>query len=91
MARYRVPDYSDKSFDGMLLWFSEMSVRDLLFHPDDPPKTIYSIATGKRLFNKRECRAVERILSDMFEEFGDDVYAAAYPIFMHRMGIRLDA
>mgnify|MGYP001565083895 FL=1 len=46
MSTSRIPDYSDKSIDGMLTWFSEMSVRDLLFHPDDAPETIISTATG---------------------------------------------
>jgi len=27
----------------------------------------------------------------MFNRFGDEVYEAAYPIFMKRMGIQLDA
>jgi hypothetical protein len=42
----RIPDFSDKSFDGMLTWFSEMSLRNLIFHPDDMPESIVSITTN---------------------------------------------
>ncbi|MDP1709234.1 MAG: hypothetical protein Q8L89_09275 [Gammaproteobacteria bacterium] len=91
MNASRIPDFSDKSFDGMLMWFSEMSVRDLLFHPDDAPETIISIATGEKFFTATECRNLESTLATMFRQFGSDVYEAAYPIFMKRMNIQLDA
>lgn len=87
----RIPDYSEHSFDGMLLWFATMSVRKLLFHPDDPAETIYNIATGEPTFSPTESRKANAILETMFNRFGDEVYEAAYPIFMKRMGIQLDA
>jgi len=87
----RIPDYSNHSFDGMLLWFATMSERGLLFHPDDPADEIYDIATGKPAFSPTESRKVKQLLETMFNKFGDKVYEAAYPIFMRRMGIRLDA
>jgi len=87
----RIPEFSDKSFDGMLLWFATMSRRELLFHPDDPAENIYNIATGKPTFLPAESRKANAILETMFNRFGDEVYEAAYPIFMKRMGIQLDA
>lgn len=91
MSTSRLPDYSDKSIDGMLTWFSEMSVRDLLFHPDDVPETIISTTTGERFFTNSECQMLEDVLAAMFQQFGSSVYEAAYPAFMQRMGIQLDA
>ena len=91
MNTSRIPDFSDKSFDGMLIWFSEMSVQDLIFHPDDAPETIVSITTGENVFTVDECHKLDKILSEMFSKFGDEIYEAAYPSFMKRMDIQLDA
>ena len=87
----RIPDFSDQSFDGMLLWFASMSKDDLLFHPDDLPQDIFDIATGAKTFSPDECGKAGSILNTMFELHGDDVYEAAYPVFMNCMGIHLDA
>ena len=91
MNTSRVPSYTEKNFDGMLTWFAEMSVRDLLLHPDDAPEQILSISDGEKVFSPHECQAINNIIDEMFDEFGDDVYEAAYPAFMKRMGIQLDA
>lgn len=91
MNTSRIPGFSDKSVNAMLTWFSEMSVRDLLFHPDDAPQTIISIVTGENMFTTSECQILEGILAEMFWQFGNNVYEAAYPAFMRRMGIQLDA
>jgi len=91
MSASRIPEFSDKSFDGMLFWFATMSVRELLFHPDDPAENIYNIASGEPTFSPAESREANAILKTMFNRFGDEVYEAAYPIFMKRMGIQLDA
>ncbi|MDD5273104.1 MAG: hypothetical protein PHU14_10330 [Methylovulum sp.] len=91
MNTSRIPDFSNKSFDGMLMWFSEMSVRGLMFHPDDAPETMVSIATDEKIFTDDECNKIGGILSEMFSQFNDDVYDAAYPIFMKCIGMRLDA
>jgi len=87
----RIPEFSDKSFDGMLFWFATMSRRRLLFHPDDAPEDIGIISTGKPMFSPVESREAGAILETMFNRFGGEVYEAAYPIFMKRMGIQLDA
>ena len=83
----RIPEFSDYSFEGMLVWFASMSERDLLFHPDDLPETIFNIATGAKTFSPNECSKAGSILNTMFELHGDDVYEAAYPVFMKCMGI----
>lgn len=91
MITSRIPSYTEKSFDGMPIWFAEMSKRDLLFHPDDAPESIVSLSDGEQFFSAYECRLINNIFDDMFSEFGDDVYEAAYPVYMKRMGIQLDA
>ncbi len=91
MNTSRIPDFADNSFDGMLMWFSEMSVRGLLFHPDDAPESIESFDSNEKCFTENECNKLDRILCNMFEQFGNDVYEAAYPIFMKCAGWKLDA
>lgn len=87
----RIPACKNYTFDGMLYWFAEMSVNDLLFHPDDDPADIVRIADNTPTFDKNEVRLLRKILDRMFVENGLDVYEAAYPVFMKRMGIQLDA
>lgn len=91
MIESRIPEYSNSSFDGMLVWFAEMSVRGLLFHPEDKPEDIVAIDNNQPFFNDAECQQLNLILESMFERFGDMVCEAAYPIFMKTMGLRLDA
>ena len=91
MQATRVPDFTNNTFDGMLNWFAEMSVRELLFHPDDSPAQIITIADGSAAFTTGECRKLEGILADMFRKHGDGVHEACYPIFMKAGGQRLDA
>jgi len=91
MNTSRIPDYSENSFDGMLFWFATMSERGLLFHPDDLADEICNIVTGEPTFTPAESLKANAILETMFNQFGDQVYEAAYPVFMKRMGIQLDA
>lgn len=91
MQAARVPDFTNNTFDGMLYWFAEMSVRNLLFHPDDSPAQIITIADGTQVFTTGECRKLEGILADMFHKHGDRVHEACYPVFMKAVGQRLDA
>lgn len=91
MNTSRIPEFSDKSFNGMQNWFATMSVRELLFHPDDLPETISGIATGEPTFSATECVEVSAVLNEMIAQHGDKVYEAAYPVFMKRMGISPDA
>jgi len=91
MNTSRIPEFSDKSYDGMLIWFATMSERELLFHPDDVPEEVITTASGERLFSPAEALQLRKIIDTMFELHGDNVYEAAYPIFMKRMGIQMDA
>jgi hypothetical protein len=93
MSESRIPDLVELSTNGMLMWFAEMSVRDLIFHPEDPPRSIIDIADGARSFDDAECEKLEGILATMYEALGDGVIEAAYPIFMKKAGqmIALDS
>jgi len=87
----RIPEYTHSNFDAMLTWFAEMSVRDLLFHPDNSPEEIVHISDGSAFFSDSECKKLNQIIGRMFMDFGEQVYEAAYPITMKRFGIQLDA
>ena len=91
MHASRIPDFANKSRDGMSIWFAEMSLRGLLFHPEDAPDSIYTIATGARTFTTKECMKLDEIMPEMFALFGDDVCEVCYPIFMRAAGLRLAA
>ena len=91
MNKSRIPEYENISFDSMLFWFAEMSVRDLLFHPDDRPEDIVFARDGSLFFSDSECKKLNEIIERMFKDFGNQVHEAAYPITMKRFGIRLDA
>lgn len=82
----RIPKWTGHNFDGMLVWFSEMSVRGLLFHPDDDPSEIISTASGTRLFSDAEAAELRSTVSEMFELKGDEVYEAGLPIFRATLG-----
>lgn len=91
MHASRIPDFANKSREGMSIWFAEMSLRGLLFHPEDAPDSICTIATGERAFTTGECAKLDGIMSEMFSLFGDDVCEACYSIFMRAAGLRLAA
>lgn len=88
MEMTRIPDLGNKSREGMSLWFSEMALRNLLFHPRERPRVTISIDTGEQTFTRDECIKLDRIMSEMFERFGDAVCEAAYPVFMKQGGLR---
>lgn len=91
MKASRTPDFVNKTREGMGCWFVEMALRGLLFHPEDRPRDIVTIATGRPAFTRRECAKLDCILADMFESFGEGVCEAAYPIFMKQFGRRVTA
>lgn len=82
----RIPAWENHSFDGMLAWFSDMSVRGLLFHPDDDPSEIVSVVDGASVFSDAESSALRKIITKMFELNGDDVYEAGFPVFRASIG-----
>lgn len=87
----RIPDSANKSRKGMSIRFAKMSLRGLLFHPEDAPSSIYTIATNERLFTTDECIRLDRTIAEMFVLFGDGVCEAAHPASMKAAGIRLAA
>lgn len=91
MKSSRIPDFANKTRQGMTRWFSEMALRGLLFHPEDRPRDIIVIATGKPTFSRGECAKLDLIMTDMFGRFGDGVCQAAYPVFMKQAGLRAEA
>lgn len=91
MHASRIPDFANKTHEGMSHCFAEMSLRGLLFHPEDAPSDIYTIATNERAFTADECIKLDGLMAEMLVLFGDGVCEAAYPNFMKCMGLRLDA
>jgi hypothetical protein len=61
-------------------WIAEISLRGLLFYPEDEPDSILTISTGECTFTARECARLDRIMSKIIALFGDDVYETCYPI-----------
>jgi len=88
----RIPKLHDTTFDGALLWFSELQCSNLLFHPEDDPVDIFRISSGERLFSNNEVNELRFLLNELEEGIGHEkVIEAAYPIFMHAFGNQLDA
>lgn len=88
----RIPKLRDTTFDGALLWFSEMQCSNLLFHPEDDPADIIRISSGERLFSNSEVKELRFLLNKLEEGIGHEkLIEAAYPIFMNACGIQLDA
>lgn len=91
-AQSRIPKLHDTTFDGALLWFSEMQCSNLLFHPEDDPADIIRISNGERTFSDGEVKELRFLLNELEESIGHEkVIEAAYPIFMNACGIQLDA
>jgi hypothetical protein len=91
MHTFRIPDFANKSREGMSIWFAEMALRGLLFHPEDAPSDIMKDNTREQLFSSDECARINRIIGEMFTLFGDDVCETCYPIFMNAAGFRVAA
>ena len=88
----RIPKLHDTTFDGALLWFSEMQCSSLLFHPEDDPADIIRISSGERMFSSNEVNELNFVLNELEEGLGHEkVIEAAYPIFMKACGNQLDA
>lgn len=87
----RIPVLQGLTFDHALMWFSELNQRGILFHPDDDPAQIVTISTGMRTFSDVEISQARSIVASLFQELGDVVYEAAYPVFQNSLGLQLDA
>lgn len=88
----RIPKLSEVSFDGALMWFSEMKCRDLLFHPEDDPADIIRIVDGSPVFSGPEVEEIRFLFEELEAGLGHEkLIEAAYPVFMRAGGIQLDA
>jgi hypothetical protein len=88
----RIPKLRDTTFDGALMWFSELQTSNLLFHPEDDPADIIRISNGKPLFSDEEVQELRFVMAELESAVGHEkVIEAAYPIFMKAFGNQLDA
>lgn len=78
----RIPDLKVFNKKNINRWFSKMSERDLLFHPDDDPAALVNIRTGRKVFSESEVRRLRDLIDGMFALQGNAVYDAAYPVFV---------
>ncbi|MDA8328581.1 MAG: hypothetical protein M0Z83_06385 [Betaproteobacteria bacterium] len=92
LTQSRIPKLYDTTFDGALLWFSQMECSNLLFHPEDDPANIIRISSDERLFSDGEVIELNFLLNELEQEIGHEkLIEAAYPVFMNACGIQLDA
>lgn len=79
----RIPQLSTASFDGALLWFSQLQCEGLLFHPEDDPDDIYRISNAQKMFADSEVSELRSIIDELEAGIGHDrMIEAAYPVFM---------
>lgn len=87
----RIPKLHDTTFDGALMWFSELQCNNLLFHPEDDPADIIRISNGEKLFSDKEVQELRLVMAELERAVGHEkVIEAAYPIFMRAFGNQLD-
>jgi len=84
----RVPAAPNKSRFALERWYQQLHANGLLFHPDDHPEDIVSLATGARVFTPEECATLNQSLDLLFETHGDLVYDVALKYFHKAMNIR---
>lgn len=88
----RIPALREVTFDGALMWFSELHCEGLLFHPEDDPADIFAVSDGSPTFTSKEVAEVRFFIDEMDKGLGHDkMIEAAYPVFMKAYGIQLDA
>ena len=88
----RIPKLNDVSFDGALMWFSELHCQGLLFHPEDDPAEIIRISDNVKVFSANEVTELRFLLDSLETGIGHEkVIGAAYPIFLNACGIQMDA
>ncbi|MGB4812566.1 MAG: hypothetical protein WBP13_08830 [Methylophilaceae bacterium] len=91
-TKSRIPKLNEVSFNGALMWFSELQCGGLLFHPEDDPDQIFKISDNSKTFSNSEVRELRLVLNELEDAIGhDDMVGAAYPIFMNAFGLKLDA
>lgn len=88
----RIPQLTEVSFDGALMWFSELHCEKLLFHPEDDPASIINVIDGTRSFTNEEVKELRSTIGKLQARLGhEQMVEAAYPIFMNAYGMSMDA
>lgn len=88
----RIPKLSEASFDGALLWFSELQAQGLLFHPEDDPVEVIKNSSGLPTFTSSEVTELRFLINELESAIGhEQVIGAAYPVFMNACSLALDA
>jgi hypothetical protein len=73
----RIPDWYDRSHQGLVRWWQQMVSQHLAFHPDDDPGSVISFADGRPLFSAEGVAKLRAILDEMRREHGAAVYQVA--------------
>lgn len=73
----RIPELMDDSESAMFLWWRQMAMAGLAFHPDDDPYDITGCRTGDRVFTDDEAFEVSQIVARQHTMCGDLIYTAA--------------
>jgi hypothetical protein len=84
----RIPAIPGKSRFALERWFKKLHLEGLLFHPDDQPEDIVSIATGEQVFAPLECQKLREGIRILFESHGDLVYEVALNYFQKSMEVK---
>lgn len=88
----RIPKLTETTFDGALLWFSQLHEQRLLFHPEDNPMDVIIISSGLPTFTSSEVAELRFLMNELENSIGhEQVIEAAYPIFMNAFALPLDA
>lgn len=86
----RIPKLTEVSFNEASLWFSNMHMQEVLFHPEDDPAEIVAISDGTRTFSDEEVSEIRVVLDTLESSIGHEkVINAAYPVFMGAFGLPL--
>lgn len=88
----RIPKLNEVTFDGALMWFSQLHEQRLLFHPEDDPVDIINISNGLPTFTSSEVTELRFLMNELEIGIGhEQVINAAYPIFINACSLPLDA
>jgi hypothetical protein len=83
----RIPAIPGKSRFALERWFNKLHLEGLIFHPDDQPEDIVSIATGEKVFTPFECQTLREGIQLLLERHGDLVYEVALEYFQKTMEV----
>lgn len=88
----RIPKLTEISFDGALMWFSQLQEQDLLFHPEGDLVEIVQISNNLPTFTSAEISELHFLMNELEDVIGhEQVIEAAYPAFMSAFSLPIDA